>query len=227
MEKLKNIKILYIDDEDLIRSNAVEYLEFYCDNVYEAKDGLEGIEVYEKYKPDIIITDIKMPKLNGLEMVRQIRQKDKTTRIIVATAFLETSYLLEAIDLGLVKYLTKPITEDKLLPILKSCVLDVFEDKSIFFFENDITFDMLNKTLFKNEMQIMLTKKELMFLELLLKNSKRAVKYSELSNYVWNGNMSEDAIRSIVKELRKKISKQTIKNVSGIGYQVQVLEKNV
>lgn len=227
MEKLKNIKILYIDDEDLIRSNAVEYLEFYCDNVYEAKDGLEGIEVYEKYKPDIIITDIKMPKLNGLEMVRQIRQKDKTTRIIVATAFLETSYLLEAIDLGLVKYLTKPITEDKLLPILKSCVLDVFEGKSIFFFENDITFDMLNKTLFKNEIQIMLTKKELMFLELLLKNSKRAVKYSELSNYVWNGNMSEDAIRSIVKELRKKISKQTIKNVSGIGYQVQVLEKNV
>ncbi|QKJ22501.1 response regulator transcription factor [Poseidonibacter lekithochrous] len=227
MEKLKNIKILYIDDEDLIRSNAVEYLEFYCDNVYEAKDGLEGIEVYEKFKPDIIITDIKMPKLNGLEMVRQIRQKDKTTRIIVATAFLETSYLLEAIDLGLVKYLTKPITEDKLLPILKSCVLDVFEDKSIFFFENDISFDMLNKTLFKNEIQIMLTKKELMFLELLLKNSKRAVKYSELSNYVWNGNMSEDAIRSIVKELRKKISKQTIKNVSGIGYQVQVLEKNV
>lgn len=227
MEKLKNIKILYIDDEDLIRSNAVEYLEFYCDNVYEAKDGLEGIEVYEKFKPDIIITDIKMPKLNGLEMVRQIRQKDKTTRIIVATAFLETSYLLEAIDLGLVKYLTKPITEDKLLPILKSCILDVFEDKSIFFFENDISFDMLNKTLFKNEIQIMLTKKELMFLELLLKNSKRAVKYSELSNYVWNGNMSEDAIRSIVKELRKKISKQTIKNVSGIGYQVQVLEKNV
>lgn len=227
MEKLKNIKILYIDDEDLIRSNAVEYLEFYCDNVYEAKDGLEGIEVYEKFKPDIIITDIKMPKLNGLEMVRQIRQKDKTTRIIVATAFLETSYLLDAIDLGLVKYLTKPITEDKLLPILKSCVLDVFEDKSIFFFENDISFDMLNKTLFKNEIQIMLTKKELMFLELLLKNSKRAVKYSELSNYVWNGNMSEDAIRSIVKELRKKISKQTIKNVSGIGYQVQVLEKNV
>lgn len=227
MEKLKNIKILYIDDEDLIRSNAVEYLEFYCDNVYEAKDGLEGIEVYEKYKPDIIITDIKMPKLNGLDMVRQIRQKDKTTRIIVATAFLETSYLLEAIDLGLVKYLTKPITEDKLLPILKSCVLDVFEDKSIFFFENDISFDMLNKTLFKNEIQIMLTKKELMFLELLLKNSKRAVQYSELSNYVWNGNMSEDAIRSIVKELRKKISKQTIKNVSGIGYQVQVLEKNV
>lgn len=227
MEKLKNIKILYIDDEDLIRSNAVEYLEFYCDNVYEAKDGLEGIEVYEKYKPDIIITDIKMPKLNGLEMVRQIRQKDKTTRIIVATAFLETSYLLEAIDLGLVKYLTKPITEDKLLPILKSCVLDVFEDKSIFFFENDISFDMLNKTLFKNEIQIMLTKKELMFLELLLKNNKRAVQYSELSNYVWNGNMSEDAIRSIVKELRKKISKQTIKNVSGIGYQVQVLEKNV
>lgn len=225
MEKLKNIKILYIDDEDLIRSNAVEYLEFYCDNVYEAKDGLEGIEVYKRNKPDIIITDIKMPKLNGLDMVRQIRSEDKTTRIIVATAFLETSYLLQAVELGLIKYLTKPITEDKLLPVLKSCVMDIVEDKSIFHFDEDISFDMLNKTLFRKKEQILLTKKELLFLELLLKNNKRAVKYSELSNYVWNGNMSEDAIRSIVKELRKKISKQTIKNVSGIGYQVSLMEK--
>lgn len=224
MEKLKNIKILYIDDEDFIRSNAVEYLEFYCDNVYQAKDGIEGIAVYEKYKPDIIITDIKMPKLNGLDMVKQIRKKDKTTRIIVATAFLETSYLLQAVELGLVKYLTKPITEEKLLPVLKSCVLDIIENKSIFYIEENISFDMLNKTLFNNEEQILLTKKELLFLELLLKNNKRAVSYQELSNYVWQGNMSEDAIRSIVKELRKKISKQTIKNISGIGYQVQILE---
>ena len=65
-----------------------------------------------------------------------------------------------------------------------------------------------------------LTKKELLFLEILIKNHKRAVKYDELNNYVWNGNMSEDAIRSVVKELRKKISKKAIKNISGIGYQI-------
>ncbi len=225
MEKLKNLKILYIDDEDFIRANAVEYLNFYCDNVYEACDGKDGLEKYAEYKPDIIITDIKMPKLNGLDMVKQIRKKDKKTKIIVATAFLETSYLLEAIELGLIKYLIKPITEDKLLPVLKSCIVDIVEQKSIFNIIDGFTFDILNESLFYKENIIPLTKKELQFLELLIKNYKRAVKYDELDNYIWNGMMTEDALRSVVKELRKKISKNAIKNVSGIGYQI-ILEEN-
>ena len=221
MNKLKNQKILYIDDEDFIRQNAVEYLNFYCDYVYEAKDGVEGLKVYKAVNPDIIITDIKMPRLNGLEMVKTIRQKDKKTKIIVATAFLETSYLLEAVELGLVKYLIKPITEDKLLPVLKSSVLDVVEEKSTFELDNDFVYDIFNQVLFCKEEQINLTKKELLFLDLLIKNHKRAVKYDELSNYIWSGEMSEDAIRSVVKELRKKLYKEAVKNVSGIGYQIK------
>lgn len=133
MNDLKNLKILYIDDEDLIRENAVEYLNFYCDNVYQADNGINGFETYEKFQPDIIISDIKMPKLNGIDMVKKIRQKDKKTKIILATAFLETSYLLEAIELGLVKYLIKPITANKLLPVIKFCIENIVEDKSIFY----------------------------------------------------------------------------------------------
>jgi len=227
MDKLKDKTILYIDDEDFIRSNAVEYLNFYCDNVYEAKDGVDGLEAYRKYKPDIIITDINMPKLNGLDMVKIIREDDLKTKIIVATAFLETSYLLQAVELGLIKYLIKPITEDKLLPVLKSCILDTSDNKSIFNLGNDFVFDVLNKTLFHNKEQISLTKKELMFLELLVKNSKRAVKYEEFNLYIWDGMMSEDALRSIVKEVRKKISKQSVKNISGIGYQINLLDEDV
>ncbi len=223
MKKLKNLKLLYIDDEDFIRENAVEYLNFYCDNVYEACDGEEGFSVYEQYKPDIIITDIKMPKLNGLELVKKIRQKDKETRIIIATAFLETSYLLQAVELGLVKYLIKPITEDKLLPILKSCCTDLICENSIFELGNKFRFDTLNQTLFLDSKQIELTRKELLFLEILIKNYQRAVKYDELNNHIWGGEMSDDALRSIVKEVRKKISKDVIKNISGIGYKINVI----
>ncbi len=224
MDKLKDLKILYIDDEDFIRLNAVEYLNFYCDNVYEAKDGVDGLAAYEKYKPDIIITDIRMPKLNGLDMVNIIRRKDSKTRIIVATAFLETSYLLQAVELGLIKYLIKPITEEKLLPVLKACILDVDDNKSIFNLGNDFVFDILNKSLFYKKEQVSLTKKELLFLELLVKNKKRAVKYEEFNSYIWSGLMSEDALRSIVKEVRKKISKECVKNISGIGYQINILD---
>ena len=222
MNNLKNLKILYIDDEDSIRENAVEYLNFNCDNVYEADNGLNGLEAYEKFQPDIIISDIKMPKLNGIDMVKKIRQKDKKTKIILATAFLETAYLLEAIELGLVKYLIKPITANKLLPVIKSCIEDIVEDKSIFYLNNEFSFDILNKTLFHKNEQIILTKKELLFLELLIKNNKRAVKYSEFNSYVWQGEMTEDSMRSIVKDIRKKISKNIIRNLSGIGYQINV-----
>lgn len=223
MEDLKNLKILYIDDEDLIREDAVEYLSFYCDNVYEACDGKDGLEKYKEIKPDVIITDIKMPKLNGLDMIKEIRKTDKTTKIIIATAFLETSYLVEAIELGLVKYLVKPIMEDNILNVLHKCTDDVVKEKSIFNISGDFQFDILNHTLFLNKEQIPLTKKELLFLELLIKNSNRAVKYDEFSNYVWDGYMSEDALRSIVREIRKKTSKESIKNISGIGYQINLI----
>lgn len=222
MDSLKNLKILYIDDEEYIREDAVEYLSFYCDNVYEAKDGLDGFEKYKELKPDIIITDIKMPELNGIEMIKKIRQNDKTTKIIIATAHLETSYLIEAIELGLIKYLVKPIMEDTLLPVLESCTEDIVQDSSIFDIYGGFKFDLLNQTLFLDKKQIALTKKELLFLELLIKNSKRAVKYDEFSNYVWDGYTSDDALRSMVRELRKKMSKQSIKNISGIGYQINL-----
>ena len=223
MDSLKNLKILYIDDEEFIRDDAVEYLSFYCDNVFQASDGLDGLEKYKQIKPDIIITDIKMPKLNGIEMIKQIRKNDKKTKIIIATAFLETSYLIEAIELGLIKYLVKPIMEDTLLPVLESCTEDIIQESSIFNIYDKYKFDILNQTLFFDKKQIALTKKELLFLELLIKNSKRAVKYDEFCSYVWDGYMSDDALRSIVRELRKKMSKQSIKNISGIGYQINLM----
>ena len=224
MEDLKNIKILYIEDEEFIRQNAIEYLSFYSDYVYEAIDGIDGYEKYKQIKPDIIICDIMMPRLNGIELIEKIRQEDKTTQIIVATARIDTEFLIKAVELRLVKYLTKPITEDKLLPILNEAV-DLLKDNdsNILNFEDNYKFDTLNKTLLKDNNIIKLTKKELMFLELCCKNKNRAVTYSELENYIWEGYMTQDAMRSVVKELRKKLPKNSLENVSGIGYKINLL----
>ncbi len=220
MKELKNLKILYIDDESFIRENAVDYLSLYCDNVYEANNGLDGIEKYEKFKPDIIITDIKMPKLNGLEMIKQIRKNDKKTKIIIATAFIDVDFLLIAVELGLIKYIEKPITQDKLLPALKLCIEDIIEENSIYKIDGNFTFDTFNKTLFNKNKKILLAKKELLVLDLLIKNHKRAVGFSEFDSYIWHGEMSIDAIRTVVRDLRSKISKESIKSISGIGYKI-------
>ena len=74
------IKVLYVEDDDVARENGVEYLENYFHNIYEAPDAITALTLYEKHNPDIIITDIQMPKLNGLEFVKKIRQKDKETQ---------------------------------------------------------------------------------------------------------------------------------------------------
>jgi len=224
MEKLKNVKILYIEDEEFIRKNAIEYLGFYCNYVYEAVDGKDGYEKYKQIEPDIIICDIMMPNLSGLELIEKIRQKDKTTQIIIATARIDTEFLLKAVELHLVKYLTKPITEEKLLPVLNEALKYLKKETlNIINFEDNFRFDILNKTLFNNKTIVKLTKKELLFLEICSKNSKRAVTYSELENYVWEGYMTDDAMRSVVKELRRKLSKGSLENISGIGYKINRL----
>ena len=221
MQSFKSIKILYIEDEEFIRKNGVEYLEFYSDYVYEATDGIDGYQQYEALKPDIIICDIIMPKMNGLELIEKIRKTDKTTKIIVLTARVDTHFLLKAVELGLVKYITKPITESKLLDALQSSVkLINASNENLVKMPNSFVFDILNKTLFQKKSVVKLTKKELLFLELCIKNGSRVTTYEELEDYVWQGYMTEEALRSIVKSLRSKLGKENLKNISGIGYKL-------
>ena len=221
MQRNKNISILYIDDDACMRENVVAYLGYYFERVYEASDGLEGYERYKELSPNIIVTDITMPRLNGLEMVEKIRLEDTKTKIIIATAYLDNAYLLKAVELGLAKYLIKPISEDKLLPVLRQCAEDISVDNKLFCIDTHHTFDTLNATLFKDTSPVVLTKKELDFLTLLVNNAHRTVSYEEFNSFVWQGEMSEDAMRTTVKGLRRKISKESLKNISKIGYQIQ------
>ena len=219
----KNIKILYVEDDDIARENGVEYLENYFDEIYEAKDALSALKIYHKYKPQIIITDIQMPKLNGLEFIRKIRQKDKQTQIIVLSAFSTKEYLFEAIELQLVKYLTKPICENELKKAIEICVETLNNSKSNIVKLNDnTTFDTLNQVLLVDNKIIKLRKKEQDMLYLLCKNLNRFVSYEEIENYVWQDSfMSKDALKTVVKNLKNKLSKDLIVNLSGRGYKIE------
>lgn len=224
-EQYKNLKVLYVEDEEFIRRNATSYLKRLFHNVYEASDALNAMDMIEKYHPHIVITDIKMPKLNGLDMIRKVREHDDKTQFIVLTAFTDTDYLLDAIDLGLVKYLTKPIRHETIYPLLLKCAKNIFEDKDS---KNYITegcyFDTISETLVENDTEIKLSKMELEFLKLLCKNSPRAVTYEQLQNNIWYDEyMSENALRLLVRDLRKKLPEKTIKNLSKIGYKIDLL----
>ena len=220
----KNIKILYVEDDEIARENGIEYLENFFETIYEASDAIIALQLYEKYKPDIIITDIQMPKLNGLEFVKKIRQKDKKTQIIVMTAFCDKEYLLKAIELQLVKYLVKPVKEKEFEEALLLCVNSLKDDVSnIVQIDDEIYFDTFNKNLVINNEVVKLRAKEILFLELLIKNKNRYVTYEEIENYVWvDSVMTKDALKTLVKNIKTKIPKDLILNLTNSGYKIDV-----
>ena len=220
----KNIKILYVEDDEIARENGVEFLENFFEQIYAASDAIVALQLYEKYQPDIIITDIQMPKLNGLEFVKRIRKKDKKTQIIIITAFCDKDYLLKAIELQLVKYLVKPVKEKEFEEALFLCVNSLQEDNSnIVKLDVDSYFDTFNKNLVIKDEIIKLRAKEILFLELLLKNRNRYVSYEEIENYVWvDSVMTKDALKTLVKNLKTKIPKDLIMNLTNSGYKIDV-----
>ena len=223
-ELLKDLRILYVEDEDDVRRNAVEYLKRIAKEVLEASDGKEAIKVWADEKPDIIITDISMPRLNGLDMARYIRSKDQDVQIIVATAYTDTEYLMQAVELNLVKYLVKPITKEKLLNALSQSV-EKIQDENKFSVQlsEECAYNAYNQFVECADQQIKLTKNELLFMDLLAHHLSRTLSYQEIEDAIWPyEGMSQDAIRSLIRGLRKKLPDDAIENISGVGYRLNI-----
>ena len=122
---LKNITILYAEDEKDLREVTHQILKGFTKKQYVAQNGQEGLELFKKYEKeiDLIITDVNMPILNGLDMVKEIKKINLNIPIIVATAFSNKEYLLEAIDIGIDKYVLKPIDIAKLLQVMSQSLI--------------------------------------------------------------------------------------------------------
>ncbi|MFA7084056.1 MAG: response regulator transcription factor [Arcobacteraceae bacterium] len=220
IEKLKSLTLLYAEDEEGIRKNIADSLSYYVKEVLEASNGQEAYELYLEKKPDIIMTDIHMPILNGIDFVKKVRELDKTVPIIMITAHTDKEYLLQAIELKMEKYIVKPIELDVLFDVFRKC-LDtiVFNNNIVLEIDNNYTYDYDKKELKYKKEIILLNKKELSFFELLIQNQNRIVSYEELQNRVWIDDvMTDSALRSLVRNLRKKLPTDIIFNLSGVGY---------
>ncbi|HFU76773.1 MAG TPA: response regulator transcription factor [Arcobacter sp.] len=221
----KTQTILYVDDNCFIREEAIEYLSLIYHNVLEASNGQEALEIYKHNKPDIIITDIEMPIINGLQMVKHIRKEDQKTPIIIITAFLNTDYLLEAIELHLIKYIVKPVSNYKLDTALELAhhYLKNNEKRSIIQLSHNSYYDELNKVLTVNNQIVPLTHNEILLLNLLCHHTNNLVTYNEIKNVIWYYEENYiDSLRSLVRSLRRKLKNTLIHNVSGMGYKITI-----
>ena len=126
--RMRKIRVLYVEDEEDILRFASMVLEDYVDKLFIARNGKEALEILKKENIDLIITDILMPKISGIELIREIKKNPLCdTAVIVATAHTETQYLLECIELRVDGYILKPIDVDELLKTILKAILPKFQ----------------------------------------------------------------------------------------------------
>ena len=219
INKLTAFSVLYVEDEDGIRNNIEEILTHLFKEVITSNNTKDAYSKYLKYKPDLIMTDIKMGNETGIDLLKKIRETDSKTRAIITSAYTDLNYLLEATELYLIKYIIKPITNDKLMDALESFVKSY--DEKIYNLITNWIFDASKSTVSNGHEIFTLTKKEAIFLKLLI-TKNRIITYEELENSVWDEDsvMSLNAMRLFIKNLRKKLPEKFLTNIQGIGYKV-------
>jgi DNA-binding response OmpR family regulator len=218
--KLSSFTLLYVEDEEGIRNNINEILKHLFKDIYLAKNAKEAFNLYELNKPDLIITDIRMPNETGIELIRKIRKTDSKIRVIITSAFTDLDYMLEATELHLVKYIVKPITDAKLNDALESFIKS-YDSARLYNLLEGWLFDESKSIIQTPKEEFKLTKKENQFLKLLIQKS-RIITYEEIENIIWSEEnvMNTNAMRLFTKNFRKKLPENSLRNVQGTGYRL-------
>ncbi len=223
---LKNLNILYIEDEKNIRINIKKTLELFCENVFDAENILDAKNILTTNRIDIIISDINLPDMSGIDFVKEIRLSDKTIPIVLLSAYTDKEFLLEATKLKLVDYLTKPIDFKNLNNALQKCVEEIlYNSRYIITFKNNIQYNVSHHCLIDDtkKEEIHLTSKELDLLNFLIKNNNRVCSAEELKSAIWDDYLeaTDSALKNLLNKVRKKIGKESIINISGVGYKLE------
>ena len=215
MNELKYLNICYNLKEN--NGKFHEFISSYTNKVFKYDNQDELIELINTKEIHLVVT-----KYN-FEILKEIRSLNNQIQIVAFLDELNHTQLLEGLEIEYIKFIKFLNCANEIIDSLIHCQENIDSKRSnIMILNNDFIYDSYNKTLFKNNQIVPLTKKELLFLHFLLQNSSKALNYDEISKEIWNNEMNPDALRSLVKEIRKKTYKELIKNVSGMGYRVDL-----
>ncbi|MCK4737768.1 MAG: response regulator transcription factor [Sulfurimonas sp.] len=233
----KDLSVLFAEDHEDLRENVAEILSAFFNRVDSAENGEEALKKYKKYYDnenkhyDIIISDIRMPRLNGVELVENIYNINPGQIIIIVSAHDDAKYLLPLINLGIEQFIKKPIDYQDLLKVLLNTSRnvkllskkDITESNPTLIKLSDfVTFSKENNILNDNNNIIPLTKYEIFFLQLLSDNTGKIFSNEDITSYYSSFGEHLDIvnIRKLVSKLRKKLPKNCIESVYGIGYRL-------
>ncbi len=218
-KRLKQFKVLLVEDEENIAQLLKSALGEYFRSFLVASDGVEGFDIFTKISPDIIITDIMMPRETGLEMAKKIRAVSQNIPIIILSAFSEKEKLFGAIDVGVTKYFTKPYDPEDILEYILSIAPKLGE--KIIQLPETYSFHKNSASLYKDKKYIPLSKKEVKLMELFLDAPDTILTYESIKDALWKDEVvSDERLRTFIKRFREKTSKSFIQTLKGIGYRL-------
>ncbi|EAJ3642193.1 response regulator transcription factor [Campylobacter jejuni] len=222
-QECKELIILVVEDEVKARESMINILSERFSKVIGAQNGDEGLKKFKKFKPDLVITDIAMPIMDGLDMAREIKEISDDVPIVVLSAYSEKERLLRSIDIGIDKYLIKPVDIEELFKVLDYLIGEKIEANMLVKISEKYQFNKTKRTLIYSGGEIVLTKKELAFISLLLKQPGALVLHEDIKKNVWIGeHVSDTAVRTFIKRVRDKVGEDFIKNVPSLGYKINI-----
>ncbi|EDP1926907.1 response regulator transcription factor [Campylobacter jejuni] len=222
-QECKELIILVVEDEVKVRESMINILSERFSKVIGAQNGDEGLKKFKKFKPDLVITDIAMPIMDGLDMAREIKEISDDVPIVVLSAYSEKERLLRSIDIGIDKYLIKPVDIEELFKVLDYLIGEKIEANMLVKISEEYQFNKTKRTLIYSGEEIVLTKKELAFISLLLKQPGALVLHEDIKKNVWIGeHVSDTAVRTFIKRVRDKVGEDFIKNVPSLGYKINI-----
>ncbi len=216
---LKQFSVLCVEDDIDTLTFVTSILKKYFKEVYSAIDGEIGLQHYSKYQPDLIISDIQMPRIDGVRLVSNIRNNDTAIPIIILSGQQDKENLINLINLNVNAYIEKPLKVEELM----TTITDIFFPKTTVFLDDEIILDIGQYKFIHKDINIDLKEKEMKFLNLLAKNKHTVTTYEQIEYTIWNDNiMTTNALKTFIKELRGKLPVDIIKNVSKVGYKLKL-----
>lgn len=224
------MRILVVEDEIDLLEAIEEGLKIDGYAVDTSEDGVEGLELARINEYDLIILDLNLPNMDGIDILKNIRSEDNLVKILILTARSSINDRVLGLDLGANDYLVKPFHFEELEARIRSLLRVKYIQEDTMLKYNDLKVDTKLRKAFINEEFIKLTKKEFAILEYLMKNINKVISQEELIEHIWDNSvdMFSNSVRVHINSLRKKlkanINDEVIKNIVGVGYVIENLE---
>ncbi|QKJ23991.1 response regulator transcription factor [Poseidonibacter lekithochrous] len=228
---MNDLTLLYVEDDLEALEDVVYLLKRYFSNIYTATDGEEALELFSAYSPDIVLLDINIPKINGLQVASKIKEINDEIPILFLTAHSETEKLLKAIDLRAISYIIKPFSIEELNESIVKTIKMLNKqslNNNILTFTDSFSWNIELKELSYKDEKLDLTKNEILLIELLINNKSRFLTAQDISEMIFPDKQVEsNSIVQLISRFKNKVAKQTnlkrffIENIYSQGYRIK------